>query len=255
MCGFLGNLHAEITIERLKREYGIELVIGAPQVKYKGITGKGEEINILNPTIWQDNFKEVLEPWANLKLIISQKYLGNVFELLKDTAGKHIESKPFSKERYLIEYEIPLREIIGNFYDNLLNITQGYASMTYTEIGYFKADLVKLEILINKEKEEAFSKIIPKSKAYDEARKLTKKLKEVLPAQLFNLAIQGKIGGKVIARETVSATRKDVTAPLYGGDITRKKKLLEKQKKSKSKLQAKARVNVPADVFLKVFGS
>lgn len=255
LCGFLGNLHAEITIERLKREYGIELVIGAPQVKYKGITGKGEEINILNPTIWQDNFKEVLEPWASLKLIISQKYLGNVFELLKDTAGRHIESKPFSKERYLIEYKIPLREIIGNFYDNLLNITQGYASMTYTEIGYFKADLVKLEILINKEKEEAFSKIIPKSKAYDEARKLTKKLKEVLPAQLFNLAIQGKIGGKVIARETVSATRKDVTAPLYGGDITRKKKLLEKQKKSKSKLQAKARVNVPADVFLKVFGS
>ncbi|MDD4358333.1 MAG: translation elongation factor 4 [Candidatus Pacebacteria bacterium] len=255
LCGFLGNLHAEITIERLKREYGIELVIGAPQVKYKGITGKGEEVDIMNPTVWQESFKEVQEPWADLKLIIGQKYLGNVFDLFKETDGSHIDSRPFGKDRYLIEYEVPMREIIGTFYDSLLNITQGYASMTYTEIGYLIADLVKLEILINGEKEEAFSKIVPKSKAYDEARKLTKKLKEVLPAQLFNLAIQGKIGGKIIARETISAQRKDVTAPLYGGDVTRKKKLLEKQKKNKDKLREKTRVRVPADVFLKIFGS
>ena len=255
LCGFLGNLHAEITIERLKREYGIELVIGAPQVKYKGITGKGEEVDIMNPTVWQDSFQEVLEPWADIKLIIGQKYLGNVFDLFKETDGKHIDSRPFGKDRYLIEYEVPMREVIGTFYDNLLNVTQGYASMTYAEIGYLPAELVKLEILINGEKEEAFSKIVPKSKAYDDARKLTQKLKEVLPAQLFNLAIQGKIGGKVIARETISATRKDVTAPLYGGDITRKKKLLEKQKKNKDKLKGKTKVRVPADVFLKVFGS
>jgi len=255
LCGFLGNLHAEITIERLKREYGLDLVIGAPQVKYEGITGKGEQVDIMNPTIWQDNFKEVLEPWVDIKLIIGQKYLGNVFELFKETDGKHIDSRPFGRERYLIEYEVPMREIIGTFYDNLLNVTQGYASMTYEEIGYLPADLVKLEILINGEKEEAFSKIVPRAKAYDEARKLTKKLKEVLPAQLFNLAIQGKIGGKIIARETVSATRKDVTAPLYGGDITRKKKLLEKQKKNKDKMREKTKVRVPADVFLKVFGS
>lgn len=255
LCGFLGNLHAEITIERLKREYGLDLVIGAPQVKYKGITGKGEEVDIMNPTVWQDSFKEVAEPWADIKLIIGQKYLGNVFDLFKGTDGKHIDSKPFGKERYLIEYEVPMREIIGTFYDNLLNVTQGYASMTYEEIGYLPADLVKLEILINGEKEEAFSKIIPRSKAYDEARKLTKKLKDVLPAQLFNLAIQGKIGGKIIARETISAARKDVTAPLYGGDITRKKKLLEKQKKNKDKMREKTRVRVAPDVFLKVFGS
>ena len=255
LCGFLGNLHAEITIERLRREFGIELVIGAPQVKYKGITGAKKEIDIVNPTFWQENFIEVREPWANLKLIIGQNYLGAVFDLLKDSQGMHLDSKPFGQGRYLIEYEIPLREIIGVFYDNLLNVTQGYASMTYQEIGYRSAKLLKLEILLNGEKEEAFSKIVPEAKAYDEARKMTLKLKEVLPPQLFALAIQGKIGGKIIARETIKARRKDVTAPLYGGDVTRKKKLLEKQKKNKEKLKASGRIRVPADVFLKVFGS
>jgi len=254
LCGFLGSLHAEITIERLKREFGIDLVIGAPQVRYKGVTMKKEEIDILNPTLWEDYFKEVLEPWVNLKLIIGQDYLGSVFTLLNDTDGKHIDSKPFGK-RYMIEYELPMREIIGTFYDNLLNVTQGYASMSYTEIGYKPADLVKLEILINGESEEAFSRIVPKSKAQEEAKKLTKKLKEVLPVQLFNLAIQGKIGGKIIARETISARRKDVTAPLYGGDVTRKNKLLDKQKKNKEKMKQKAKIRIPPDVFLRVFDS
>jgi GTP-binding protein LepA len=254
LCGFLGNLHAEITIERLKREFGINLVIGAPQVKYKGITGKKEEIDILNPTLWEDYFKEVLEPWVNLKLIIGQEYMGSVFTLLNDTDGVHLNSEPFGK-RYMIEYEIPMRDVIGTFYDSLLNVTQGYASMTYEEIGYRTADLVKLDILINGAPEEAFSRIVPKSKAYEEAKKLTKKLKEVLPVQLFNLAIQGKIGGKIIARETISARRKDVTAPLYGGDVTRKNKLLDKQKKNKEKMKQNAKIKIPSDVFLKVFDS
>ena len=255
LCGFLGNLHAEITIERLKREYGLDLVIGAPQVKYKGVTGKGEEIDIMNPSVWQDNFSELLEPWVDLKVIIGEKYLGNVFDLFNASDGRHIDSKPFGVGRYMIEYEVPMREIIGTFYDSLLSVTQGYASMTYIEIGYLPADLVKLDILINGEIEEAFSKIVPKTKAVEEARKLTKKLKEVLPVQLFNLAIQGKVGGKIIARETISARRKDVLAPLYGGDVTRKNKLLDNQKKNKDKLKSGAKVRVPPEVFLKVFGS
>jgi Membrane GTPase LepA len=235
LCGFLGTLHTEITMERLKREFGLDLVMGAPQVCYKAIDGKGREVMIYNPNNWSDDFKEHYEPWTELTLIIGDAYLGRVFELLSGIDGNHIDSRPFGKDRYLIIYEVPLREIIAGFYENLLNVTQGYASMTYVEIGYKKAELVKLEIMIAGREEEAFSKIIPKAKAVAEGKKIVTKLKEFLPPQMFAVALQAKVGGKFIARETISARRKDVLAPLYGGDYTRKRKLLEKQKREKRK--------------------
>jgi len=255
LCGFLGTLHTEITMERLKREFGLDLVMGAPQVCYKAIDGKGREVMIYNPNNWSDDFKEHYEPWTELTLIIGDAYLGRVFELLSGIDGNHIDSRPFGKDRYLIIYEVPLREIIAGFYENLLNVTQGYASMTYVEIGYKKAELVKLEIMIAGREEEAFSKIIPKAKAVAEGKKIVTKLKEFLPPQMFAVALQAKVGGKFVARETISARRKDVLAPLYGGDYTRKRKLLEKQKKGKKEMKNRGKLKVPTEVFLKVFGN
>ena len=255
LCGFLGSLHTEITMERLKREFDLELVISSPQVLFKAEDPKGKEVLIYNPVNWSDNFKNFLEPWAEVRLIIGSAYLGRVFDFLNELEGSHIDSRPFGETRYSIIYEMPLREIIGKFYENLLNITQGFSSLTFKEIGYRKADLVKLEILINGKTEEAFSRILPQSKVNYEARRMVEKIKEVLPKQSFSVPIQGKIGGKIISRETLTATRKDVTAPLYGGDYTRKRKLLEKQKEGKKKLKEKGEVRIPPEVFLKVFGS
>jgi GTP-binding protein LepA len=242
-------------MERLKREFGLDLVIGAPQVCFKALDGKGNEVMVYNPTNWSDSFKQCFEPWTEVTLIIGESYLGRVFELLGNMEGKHIDSRPFGKDRYLLRYELPLREIIGTFYENLLNVTQGFASMTYKEVGYRPADLVKLEILIAGRIEEAFSRILPKNKVQSEAKRMVEKLKEVLPPQMFAVAIQGAVGGKIIARETISARRKDVIAPLYGGDYTRKRKLLEKQKKVKKEMKERGKLKIPSDVFLKVFGS
>ena len=255
LCGFLGSLHTEITMERLKREFGLELVISSPQVLFKARDVKEKEVLIYNPVNWSDNFKKFSEPWAEVKIIIGVLYLGRVFDFLNELEGKHVDSYPFGENRYFIIYEMPLREIIGKFYENLLNITQGFASLTFKEIGYRDADLVKLEILINGRIEEAFSRILPQSKVNYEARRMVEKIKEVLPKQSFSVPIQGKIGGKIISRETLTATRKDVTAPLYGGDYTRKRKLLEKQKEGKKKLKEKGEIRIPPEVFLKVFGS
>jgi GTP-binding protein LepA len=242
-------------MERLRREFGLDLVIGAPQVCFKAIDGKGKEISVYNSISWSDSFTQCFEPWTEITLIIGAAYLGRVFELLGDMNGKHLDSRPFGKDRYILVYELPLREIIGTFYENLLNVTQGYASMTYKETGYRPAELVKLEILIAGRPEEAFSRIIPKEKVQAEGKRIVEKLKDVLPVQMFAVAIQAAVGGKIIARETISARRKDVIAPLYGGDYTRKKKLLEKQKKGKKEMKDRGKLKIPADVFLKVFGS
>ncbi|MDD4074358.1 MAG: translation elongation factor 4 [Candidatus Pacebacteria bacterium] len=255
LCGFLGTLHTEITMERLKREFNLDLVIGAPQVCYKAIDSKNNEIMIYNPNNWSDSFKEHYEPWTELTLIIGEAYLGRVFDLLSSIDGNHIDSRPFGKDRYLIVYETPLREIIGVFYENLLNVTQGYASMTYKETGYRKAELAKLEIMIAGREEDAFARIIPKTKVNFEGRRIVERLKEVLPPQMFAVAIQAKVGGKFVARETISARRKDVLAPLYGGDYTRKRKLLEKQKKGKKEMKDRGRLKIPTEVFLKVFSN
>lgn len=255
LCGFLGTLHTEITMERLRREFGLEIVIGAPQVAYRAYDQKGEEIMIYNPLSWSDSYRNFSEPWAEVKIIIGEAYLGRVFDFLSNLEGNHLDSYPFGSDRYLLIYEMPLREIIGKFYENLLNITQGFASLTYKEIEYRQTDLVKLDILVAGKPEEALSRILPKNNAIAEARKIVQKLKELLPRESFAVPLQGKIGGNIVCRETLSGYRKDVLAPLYGGDYTRKKKLLEKQKKGKEKMKAKGEVRIPPEVFLKVFGS
>jgi len=254
-CGFLGTLHAEIVSERLKREFGLNLIVSTPSVVFKIINKKGEEVFIYSPSDWPSptEIKEIQEPWARIEIMVPSNYYGRVSELLKNLAGRHIETKYFSLDRLLLIYEFPLREIITGFYDKLKGITQGFASQTYEILGYRPGDLVKLEVLIAGEKEEFFSRIVNRKEAYQEGKKQLSKLKEVLPPQLFAFALQSQMEGRIIARETIRAKRRDVTAPLYGGDYTRKRKLLEKQKKGKRELKEKGRVRLPLKVFLEMF--
>jgi len=255
LCGFLGSLHAEITIERLKREFNLNLIVGAPQVCYKVLNQQGKETSVFNAADWPENPQKVFEPWVELKVITPLFFLSKVFELLKSFGGKYLDSSGFSKDRFFLVYQLPLRSLIGNFYQKLLNVSQGFASLTYREIGFEEGDLVKLEILIAGKTEELLSRIVPKTQVFLEARKMVKKLKELLPSQLFAVSIQAKISGKIIARETKKARRRDVIAPLYGGDYTRKRKLLEKQKKGKEKLKERGQLKIPSRVFFKMFTS
>ena len=257
-CGFLGSLHAEIISERLRREFNLELIITSPSVVYKIIDGKEQEKIIMSPADWPDpsQIKKSLEPWVLLKLTTPTTYLGGVMELLGRMSGKTVENRYFKGNKIFIIYESPLREIITEFHDKIKSITQGYGSFSYDLLGFREGDLVKLEILIGGNLEEAFSQITTKSDAYQKGRRMVEKLKEFLPAQQFALPIQARIYGKIIAREDLKALRKDVTAPLYGGDVTRKRKLLEKQKKGKKKLQERmGRIKVPSEVFFNVFRS
>lgn len=255
-CKFLGSLHAEIISERLKREFNLDLVITSPSVVYKSINTKGEEIPIMSPSDWPDpsHIKKSLEPWVLLEIITPSAYIGGIMELLGDMKGKIVENKHFKGDKVLVSYEVPLRKIITGFHDNIKSVTQGYASFNYEFIGLREGDLIKLEILIGGNVEEVFSQIISKDEAFIEGRRMVEKLKELLPSQQFALPVQARIYGKIIARETVKAQRKDVTGALYGGDVTRKRKLLEKQKKGKKKLQDRmGRVRVPSEVFFNVF--
>lgn len=255
-CGFLGSLHAEIISERLHREFNLDLVITSPSVVYKIIDSKGDEMTIMSPADWPNgsNIKQILEPWVCLEVMTPSVYIGGVMELLSSMGGKVIENKYFKGDKILVVYEVPLRKIITGFHDKIKGVTQGYASFNYNLIGLREGDLVKLEVLVGGNVEEVFSQIVDKKEAYNEGKKITEKLKELLPPQQFALAIQAAIYGKIIARETVKAQRKDVTAPLYGGDVTRKRKLLDKQKKGKKKLQERmGKIRVPPEVFFNVF--
>ncbi len=253
-CGFLGMLHLEIVSERLKREYNLNLVVTSPSVSYRASTQEKKYINVSSPSDWPETNKitEAQEPWVKLEIITPVNYLGQTMKTLENLRGIYGETQYLSSERVLIKYEAPLNEIIIDFYDKLKNITAGYASMSYELTDYQPADLLRLDILIAGEKAEAFSRIIPREKAEQEGRALVKKLKEVIPKQLFAVALQAAVGGKIIARETISALRKDVTGHLYGGDYSRKKKLLEKQKKGKKKMRQSGKINIPPEVFLKV---
>ncbi|MEA3295572.1 MAG: translation elongation factor 4 [Patescibacteria group bacterium] len=255
-CGFLGSLHLEIITERLRREFKINLIVFSPSVVYKARDKNNKEIFIFSTTDW-DNVenKEIEEPWIKLEILSPTDYLGSIMELLKNIDNKYVDTKYLGKEKILLKYEIPLREIIIGFYDDLMEKTQGYASINYEFLEYRKANLVKVDILVAGEKHRAFSRIIPAQKAEKEARKLVKKLKDVLPSHQFSVAIQAVIGGKIIARETKKAFRKDVVAGLYGGDYSRKRKQLEKQKKGKKKLKQTGRINIPSKVFLQVLSS
>ena len=254
-CGFLGSLHVEIISERLRREFGLNLIVSSPSVAYKIIDKKERTHFVYSASDWpsKEQIQEIEEPWVRLEVITPQSFLGSVSNLLKNLAGNYVESKYFSSGRLLLIYEIPFRVIITGFYDRLKNQSQGFASMNYYDLGYRKADLVKLEILVAGKKQEAFSKIVSSENAFQQGKRTVEKLKQVLPAQLFSVPLQAMVSGKIIARETIRARAKDVIAPLYGGDYTRKRKLLEKQKKGKKALKQKGEVRIPQNVFLKMF--
>ena len=256
-CGFLGTLHAEIVCERLFREFDLDLIISSPSVVYKIIDNKGDEQTIYTSSDWPDasGIKQTLEPWVKLEIVTPIDYLGPISDMTKEYKGLYLNTDYVGNEKLLLSYEIPMRKIVSGFYDSLKGVSQGYASMNYELTGYRPANLVKLEILINGEREEAFAKIIPEDEASSEGRKIAAKLKDKLPTQMFALPIQAVLGGKVVARETLGAQRRDVTAPLYGGDVTRKNKLLKKQKEGKKKLASRGQMHIPPKVFMEMFKS
>ena len=256
-CGFLGTLHAEIVCERLFREFDLALIISSPSVVYKISDNRGDERIIYTTGDWPDPsvIKEAREPWVKLEIVTPIDYLGAISDLAKEYRAIYLNTDYVGNEKLLLSYEIPLRKIVSGFYDALKGASQGYGSMNYEMIGYRPASLIKLDILINGEREEAFAKIVPEDDAACEGRKIVAKLKEELPSQMFALPIQAAIGGKIIARETLGAKRRDVTAPLYGGDVTRKNKLLKKQKAGKKKLASRGQVHIPSDVFMAMFKS
>ena len=253
-CSFLGNLHAEIVVERLRREFSLSLIVSRPQVVYKIVEKNGAFYFVSSAQDFPENLqdKEVQERWVRLEILTPQNFLGPVLTLLESLEGRHLGTEYLGEERLILIYETPLREIMRGFYDKLKGVSQGFASLNYELGDWRKSDLVKLEILIAREKEELFSQIVPKDKIFLEGKKLVQKLKTILPPQQFPVALQAKVGGKIIARETIRAKRKDVTAPLYGGDYTRKRKLLEKQKRGKKKLQEIGKVRIPAKVYLEM---
>ncbi|MFH0907080.1 MAG: translation elongation factor 4 [bacterium] len=253
-CGFLGMLHLEIILERLNREYKMNLITTSPSVKYKVITKEKKQLNIISITDLpeSDRIDEMQEPWVSLEIITPSEHLGPVMKLLENTRSEYSDTHYLSAERVLLKYETPLNEIIVDFYDKLKNITSGYASMSYEFLGYRQADLVRMDIFVAGEKKDAFSRIVHREKVEKQGRALVKKLKEVIPSHLFAVSLQAVVSGNIIARETISAWRKDVTGYLYGGDYTRKRKLLEKQKKGKKRMKGTGKVNIPQDVFLKV---
>ena len=254
-CGFLGSLHAEITVGRLKNEFGLNLIATSPQVIFKAFLKNGKTIDVSSPALWPDVslIQETQEPWVEVEIITPNQYFNQLFRMFPAFEITLESTHSLTKEKSFLAAKAPLREIIsGSFYERLKSSTEGYASFSFKQIGYQKAELVKVDVLVAGEKEEAFAKILTKEKAFSEIKKFLEKLKEVLPPQQFALSLQASIGGKIIARETISALRKDVTAKLYGGDVTRKKKLLEAQKKGKQKLKNRARVNIPAQVFLDI---
>ncbi len=256
-CGFLGSLHAEIICERLFREFGLKLVISTPSVVYKIINNNDKEVFVFSPSDWPDQttIRETEELWVLLEVMTPANYVGQVFEVLETLEGRQVTSDYIGKDKVILKYEVPLRKIIAGFYDNLKGATQGYASMNYSVIGYRKGDLVKLDILVAGKKEDVFTKIVSKKEAEREGRKIILKLKEVMPAQLFSVSLQAVISGKIVARENISSRGKDVIAGLYGGDYSRKRKQLEKQKKGKKELKAKGEVRIPAEVYLNIFRS
>ncbi len=253
-CGFLGLLHMEIIQERLEREYNLDLITTAPSVVYHITKTNGEMVTIDNPTNYPDpaHIKIAEEPMTNAHIYAPSEYVGNIMELCQERRGVFKDMSYIDTDRVDIHYELPLNEIIYDFFDVLKSRTRGYASFDYELSGYVKSDLVKLDIMLNGEVVDALSFIIHSEKAYPRARKMAEKLKEKIPRQLFEIPVQACIGGKIIARETVKAMRKDVLAKCYGGDITRKKKLLEKQKEGKKRMRQLGTVQVPQEAFMSV---
>lgn len=252
--GFLGLLHLEITFERLTREYDLDIITTSPSVIYKMQLGSGEEVEISNPAHYPDptQIDHIKEPWVKAHLYTPSDYLGAVMNLAMDKRGELLKTETMPLDRLVLTYHFPLGEIITDFSDRLKSITKGYASFDYALDHYSKADIIKLEIRVNDEPVDAFSSLVHRSKAQRRGRALCEKLKDVIPPQLFKVPIQAAVGGKILARENIRALSKDVTAKCYGGDISRKRKLWEKQKKGKKKMKEIGKVTIPQQAFMEV---
>jgi len=253
-CGFLGLLHLEITFERLQREFDLDIITTAPSVVYKVTLGSGQEVKIDNPMHFPDpsTIDHVEEPWVTCHIMTPADYLGAIMSLATDKRGMSDKTETLDATRLILTYHFPMNEIITDFNDRLKSITKGYASFDYEFEKYEKGDIIKLEIKVNDEPVDAFSCLVHKTKAEAKGRAICKKLMDVIPRQQFKVPIQAAIGGKIIARETLSAMGKNVTAKCYGGDITRKRKLWEKQKKGKKKLKEIGKVSIPQSAFMEV---
>lgn len=256
-CGFLGLLHKEIIQERLEREFDLRLVATAPHVLYHLIRQNGQILKVDNPAKFPttEKIKEVKEPYIEASIITPQNYLGAIFELLEKRRGKYLEMKWLDSSRVILLYKIPFGEVALKFYDELKSVSQGYASFDYKHIGYESGDLVKVDILVHGQVLDALSFITHREKAYSQAKALVQRLKQTIPRHLFPVSLQAAIGKNIIARETIPAFRKDVTAPLYGGDVTRKRKLLEQQKRGKKRMKKFGQINIPQSAFLAVVES
>ncbi len=253
-CGFLGMLHLEIITERLSREYNLDLIVTTPSVKYKIIKSNGEKQSIFSPADLPDPslIEKIQEPWVKLEIITPKEYLGQVMNFTENYRAEYQNTGYLTSDRTILTYEIPLSDIIVDFHDGLKSVSSGFASLNYELIGYRAGNLIRLDILVAEEKMSAFSRIVPEKDAYSIGRKTAERLKDLIPRQNFAIAIQAAIGGKIIARETIQPFRKDVTAKLYGGDVTRKRKLLEKQKKGKKRMRSFGKVEIPQEAFVAV---
>ena len=250
-CGFLGLLHLEIIQERLAREFNLDLIATAPSVIYKMTLTDGSEIEIHNPVDMPDvvKIKEIREPWIAATILTPDDYLGSVLKLCQDRRGVQVDLS-YVGSRALVKYELPLNEVVFDFYDRLKSVSKGYASFDYHLTDYRPADLVKMQILVNAEPVDALAMLVHRTRAENRGRAMVEKLKELIPPHMFQIPIQAAIGGKIIARETVRAFRKDVTAKCYGGDVTRKRKLLEKQKEGKKRMRQFGKVDIPQEAFI-----
>ena len=253
-CGFLGLLHMEIIQERLEREFGLDLITTAPSVRFRVTKTDGEVIDVDNPSRWpsQSEIGKIEEPVIMATILTNEEYVGGILKLVEDKRGKQKNFEYVSSSRVMLTYELPLNEIVLDFYDKLKTISRGYASLDYHLSGWWESHMVKLDILVAGDPVDALSLIVHSDFAYDRGRALAAKMKELIPRQMFEVAIQASIGAKVIARETVPAIRKNVLAKCYGGDITRKRKLLEKQKEGKKRMKRIGKVDIPQEAFLAV---